>query len=167
MAAIPGPTLLKDRSAFHHSLIRSGLTIRRSESFALQRRVTYPGFEHLTFDITVDRMEPQQYVSWRWHPAPEAGMDYSSEPTTLVEFTLEEIQASTRLTVVESGFDRLRPARRAVAFAENDEGWTEQMKNLERHFANETYEIWVEAVGLMRGSSRASRRRPPFLRLIR
>src|SRR5262249_54871823 len=43
------------------------------------------------FEITVDRMEPERLFSFRWHPhAVEPGVDYSGEPTTLIEFTLEE-----------------------------------------------------------------------------
>jgi len=97
-------------------------------------RVTYPGYEHLTFEITVDRMEPERLFSWRWHPAPvEDGHDYSGEPTTLVVFELEDVSGGTQLTVVESGFERIPLARRAHAFRMNEQGWTEQLKNIERH----------------------------------
>jgi uncharacterized protein YndB with AHSA1/START domain len=100
----------------------------------LRGQVTYPGYEHLTFEIHVERMEPERLVSWRWHPAAvEVGVDYSSEPTTLVLFELEEALGGTRLTIVESGFDALPLSRRAQAFRMNDEGWAEQMKNVERH----------------------------------
>ncbi len=96
--------------------------------------VTNPGYEHLTFDMTIERMEPERLLSWRWHPAPvDPGVDYSAEPTTLVELELEQVAGGTRLTVVESGFDRVPVARRAEAFRLNDEGWTIQMKNIERH----------------------------------
>ncbi len=100
----------------------------------LRGQVTYPGYEHVTFEISVERMEPESLLSWRWHPAAvEAGVDYSGEPTTLVVFELEEVPEGTRLRVVESGFDRIPVARRTQAFRMNDEGWTEQMKNVERH----------------------------------
>jgi hypothetical protein len=52
-----------------------------------------------------------------------------------VEFQLEEIAGGTQLTVVESGFDRVPQARRAEAFRMNDRGWTEQLRNIERHVA--------------------------------
>ncbi len=39
----------------------------------------------------------------------------------------------TMLTVVESGFDRIPPARRAEAYRMNDQGWAAQMKSVERH----------------------------------
>ena len=66
----------------------------------------------------------------------EPGVDYSPEPTTLVEFQLEEVAGGTLLTVVESGFDAHPAARRAEAFRMNDGGWAEQMKNIERHVAS-------------------------------
>jgi uncharacterized protein YndB with AHSA1/START domain len=100
-------------------------------------RVTHPGYEHLTVDIEVERMEPERLFSWRWHPAPvEPGTDYSKEPTTLVVFELEEKSGGTLLTVVESGFDRLPAARRAQAYRLNDEGWGMQMTFIEKHLAS-------------------------------
>lgn len=109
-------------------------------AFAVGQRVrgkiTYPGYQHLVMDVTVERMDEQRLFSFRWHPAAvEAGVDYSNEPTTLVEFRLEEVAEGTSLTVVESGFDRIPPARRAEAFRMNSEGWEIQMQNVLRHVA--------------------------------
>jgi len=28
-------------------------------------RITHPGYEHLTFEIAVERMEPERLLSWR------------------------------------------------------------------------------------------------------
>jgi len=111
---------------------------RLSGTFAagatLRGPITYPGYEHLTLEIQVERMEPERYLSFRWHPnAVDPTVDYSSEPTTLVEFTLEEVKEGTRLTIVESGFDALPPGRRDEAWRSNDGGWSEQMKNVARH----------------------------------
>jgi uncharacterized protein YndB with AHSA1/START domain len=97
-------------------------------------RITIPGYEHVVMDVTVERVEPERLFSYRWHPyAIEPGVDYSGEPTTLVEFRLEEVTGGTRLTVTESGFDRIPAARRAEAFRMNDQGWAGQLKNIERH----------------------------------
>ena len=52
---------------------------------------------------------------------------------TLVEFTLEDAPEGTRLTVVESGFDRIPLDRRSAAFRSNSSGWEGQMKNIERY----------------------------------
>jgi uncharacterized protein YndB with AHSA1/START domain len=65
----------------------------------------------------------------------DPAVDYAVEPTTLVEFRLDDEPGGTRLVIVESGFDRLPPARRAEAFRMNDGGWTEQLGNIERHVA--------------------------------
>jgi uncharacterized protein YndB with AHSA1/START domain len=98
--------------------------------------ITHPGYEHVIWDITIERMEPERLFSWRWHPyAVEPGVDYSHEPPTLVVFELEDAPGGTRLTVVESGFDQVPLARRALAYRMNGEGWTEQMKRIERHVA--------------------------------
>ena len=48
-------------------------------------------YEGTPFEITVERMEPAKLFSFRWHPyAVAKGVDYSSEPTTLVAFELED-----------------------------------------------------------------------------
>jgi uncharacterized protein YndB with AHSA1/START domain len=98
--------------------------------------VTHPGYEHLTFDIVIDRVEPERLFSWRWHPHPiDTSYDYAKEPTTLVVFELEEVADGTLLKVVESGFDQIPAARRLEAFRGNDEGWTVQMQQIERYVA--------------------------------
>ena len=99
-------------------------------------QITYPGYEHLKMEVVVERMDRERLFSFRWHPAAvDASADYSAEPTTLVEFRLEEVAGGTRLTVVESGFDWLPASRRAEAFRMNEGGWEEQMRNVERHVA--------------------------------
>lgn len=97
-------------------------------------QITSPGYEHVTMRITVEEMDPQRTFSFRWHPAAiDAATDYSAEPTTLVVFRLEEVPEGTRLTIVESGFDGIPLARRALAFRLNDEGWAAQMLSIERY----------------------------------
>ena len=100
-------------------------------------RITIPGYEHVDMEITIERVEHERLFSYRWHPyAIEAGADYSGEPTTLVEFHLDEAPGGTKLTVVESGFERIPAARRAEAFRMNEKGWEGQLKNIERHVAS-------------------------------
>src|SRR4029077_8308898 len=75
-------------------------------------QLTSPGHEHMTLEFAIERMDPESRMSYRWHPyAVQPGVDYSSEPTTLVEFQLEEVAGGTQLTLVESGFDRIPAAR--------------------------------------------------------
>ncbi len=98
--------------------------------------ITHPGYEHLTWEITIERMEPERLFSWRWHPyAVEPGVDYCQEPPTLVVFELEDVAEGTRLTVVESGFDQVPLARRALAYRMNEEGWTHQVQAITRYVA--------------------------------
>src|SRR5258708_34982556 len=88
------------------------------------------------FDITVDRIEPERLFSFRWHPfAIEKGVDYSAEPTTLIVFEIEDVPGGTKLTVTESGFDRIPLERRAKAFAANEAGWTIVVTLVEKYLA--------------------------------
>jgi uncharacterized protein YndB with AHSA1/START domain len=97
-------------------------------------RITSKGHEHLSFELQVQQIEPESYFSYRWHPyAIDPNVDYSREPTTLVEFHLEEVAGGTRLRVSESGFEHIPLARRAEAFLRNDGGWSQQMQNVERY----------------------------------
>jgi uncharacterized protein YndB with AHSA1/START domain len=97
-------------------------------------RITYPGFEHVTMQVTVQKMEHERLFSYTWHPyAIDPKVDYSGEPPTLVEFKLEKIPSGTRLTVIESGFDKIPANRRAEAFRKNEGGWAAQLQNIERH----------------------------------
>ena len=76
----------------------------------------------------VEAIEPPHRFAFRWHPfAIDAGVDYSAEPMTLVEFTLADAPGGTHLVIRESGFERIPLERRAKAFAANDGGWTAQL----------------------------------------
>jgi DNA-binding transcriptional ArsR family regulator len=67
----------------------------------------------------VEKIEPQRRFCFSWHPyAVDPKTDYSGEPPTLVEFTLEPIATGTRLRIVESGFDKLPPHRRDAALGD-------------------------------------------------
>lgn len=100
---------------------------------AVRGTVVYQGREvALTFQI--ERMEPERLLAFRWHPfAVDPAVDYSSEPTTLVELTLAVAPEGTLLTVTETGFDKIPLARRARAFEMNDGGWAAQLENIARH----------------------------------
>lgn len=83
---------------------------------------------------TVERIEPERYFSFRWIPfGIDAEVDPATEPTTLVEFTLEPDGDATHLTIVESGFDRVPARRRERALRMNTGGWEAQADNLRRY----------------------------------
>ena len=99
-------------------------------------KITIWKYEHVTMTIWIERMEPERFFSFRWHPyAIEPGIDYASEPTTLVSFTLEDVPDGTRLTIVESGFDAIPESRRAKAFSMNASGWAGQVENIRKFLA--------------------------------
>jgi uncharacterized protein YndB with AHSA1/START domain len=99
-------------------------------------RITIPGFDHVKLEMAIERVEPERVFSYRWHPyAVEPDVDYSAEPSTLVEFVLEDAGDATELRVTESGFDKIPAERRSIAFRMNEGGWSEQLRNIERYVA--------------------------------
>jgi uncharacterized protein YndB with AHSA1/START domain len=101
---------------------------------ATRGQITYPGYEHVRWEAEVQKMEPERLFSFTWHPyAIDPNRDYSSEPRTLVEFTLQKTASGTLLHIVESGFDKIPSERRLEAFRMNDGGWSEQITNIARH----------------------------------
>jgi uncharacterized protein YndB with AHSA1/START domain len=81
-------------------------------------------------------VEPKRRLAFRWHPyAVESGADYSGEPTTLVEFTLDEVADGVKLRIVESGFDAIPAERRVSAFEANSEGWAAQTELVRKYLA--------------------------------
>jgi uncharacterized protein YndB with AHSA1/START domain len=100
--------------------------------------ITYPGYEYLKWEATVQQMKPEKLFSFTWGHVKSFDKetytgDYSGAPTTLVEFRLEPTKDGTLLTVTESGFDKLPADFREEAFRRNDGGWSEQMNNIESH----------------------------------
>lgn len=65
----------------------------------------------------------------------EEGVDYSKEPTTLIEFVLEEAPGGILLKISESGFDQIPLERRAKAFKANEGGWEMQTRLIEKYLA--------------------------------
>ncbi|MBJ3776225.1 SRPBCC family protein [Acuticoccus mangrovi] len=96
--------------------------------------LTIADFAGLPLEITVREMDAPRRFVFSWHPyAVEPDHDYTKEPQTLIEFTLEPRDTGTRLTVRESGFDALPEARRPTAFRMNTKGWPIQLGNIARH----------------------------------
>jgi uncharacterized protein YndB with AHSA1/START domain len=99
-------------------------------------------YEGMPFEITIERMETERLFSFRWTHAAEPAEDsstqpaaeaYSKQPTTLVVFTLEEQEGGVLLTVTESEFEQIPLAGRAKLIADNEQGWTIQMRLIEAH----------------------------------
>ena len=112
------------------------LTGKLEPGAKLSGAITHPGYTHVTMALTVERMERERLLSYRWHPhAVDPKVDYSHEPTTLVELFLEDAGDGTRLRVVESGFDAIPEARRAEALRQNSRGWAAQLESIAKHVA--------------------------------
>jgi uncharacterized protein YndB with AHSA1/START domain len=94
-------------------------------------------YEGMRFEIVVDRIEPKTLFSFRWHPfGVDPNVDYSKEPMTLVEFTLQEVPEGVRLKVTEAGFDKIPIERRAQAFTANEGGWAKQVELIQKYVEN-------------------------------
>lgn len=88
-------------------------------------------------NISIERIEPERLFSFRWHPyAIDPNVDYASQPTTLVEFELEEVAEGVLLTITESGFEHVPIDRRAAAFEANDGGWAHQSRLIQKYLAD-------------------------------
>lgn len=96
------------------------------EEIAAEQRA----YEGVGFPLQIVAVEPKTRFAFRWNPLSEpefAGL------TTLVEFTLREVDGGVLLDIVESGFDALPPDRRDAAFADNSGGWAAQLDLIGRY----------------------------------
>ena len=94
----------------------------------------HPQHAGMRWPVRIVELTPPRRMVWRWHPgAVDPAVDYSREPQTTVTFTLEPVGKGTRLSVAETGFDRIDLSRRAKAFNDNSEGWTEVLVWVQKH----------------------------------
>ena len=125
----PGKTV---RGIFQGELDEAALMEHQQKLGLRPSKVKLPARD-ATF-CTVERVEPESYFSFRWIPyGIDAEADLENEPTTLVEFRLEGVPEGTRLTIIESGFDRVPAHRRERAFRMNEGGWAAQAENIQRY----------------------------------
>ena len=97
-------------------------------------QITNPEYSHVTMTVTVERIVPGMLLSFRWRPyAIDPEKDYTDEPKTLVEFTIEPHGDGTLLRVSESGFDGIPEDRRDEAFRMKDGGWASQMQQIKKY----------------------------------
>lgn len=95
-------------------------------------------YDGVAFVLLVERVEPMRLLSFRWHPGgTDVGPDAPDDETTLVEFALEETDGGTRLTITESGFERVPLARRAQAIRDNTGGWEAQAGLIAKYLAQD------------------------------
>ncbi len=94
--------------------------------------VTYPGHEGLPFWARVEVMNKPRRFSFIWPMDETVQPDdpHLDKKVTLVEFILEPFGDGSRLTVRESGFEKLPEEKRLQAFRDNQGGWDTQTKNI-------------------------------------
>jgi uncharacterized protein YndB with AHSA1/START domain len=80
-----------------------------------------------TVDMRVERVEEPRVFGYTWQIY---GLPKDDPRRTYVEFTLEPVDAGTRLTVVETGFAQLPPDAHDKAFSGNTEGWASELGEL-------------------------------------
>lgn len=95
--------------------------------------MTIPGYEHLPFEIKVIQVVKEELLSFEWAPFINEKTDLSNEPWQLVEFKLESVSEGTRISITESGFEKISEKYREDARRGNEKGWEFQIKNLERY----------------------------------
>ncbi|WP_020674044.1 SRPBCC domain-containing protein [Amycolatopsis nigrescens] len=78
-------------------------------------------------DVRVERVEEPTVFGYTWQIY---GLPQDDPRRTYVEFTLEPVDAGTRLTVVETGFAQLPDDLHDKVFAGNTEGWAVELGEL-------------------------------------
>ena len=81
------------------------------------------------FPVQVEEVDPMRTIAYRWgndDAAPVVPLDPAH--STVFRFTLESVPTGTRLTVVESGFDKLSDP--AAGMEGNRGGWDSELDEL-------------------------------------
>jgi uncharacterized protein YndB with AHSA1/START domain len=96
--------------------------------------MTYPDYEHIVWEVMIEKMVPETLFSFTWHPyAIDPKKDYSNETPTLVDFKLQKTTQGTLLSLCESGFSMIPLERQAEALRMNEHGWEVQLSNIEKY----------------------------------
>ncbi|MCE6998610.1 SRPBCC domain-containing protein [Saccharothrix sp. S26] len=83
-------------------------------------------------EMRVERVEKPTVFGFTW---PVFGMPSDDPRRTYVEFTLEEVAAGTRLTVVETGFSQLPDDAYGKGYDAHTKGWASELGELVDHLA--------------------------------
>lgn len=100
--------------------------------------ITFEWDEYGVVGGVVETVEPPDRFAYRWraHGVPE-DEPMHGQNSTLVTFELEPTAGGTRLRVVETGFENLRPDLRETAFRENTSGWRHELGELVDYLTGE------------------------------
>jgi len=133
---IPAPVAKVWDALTDHEKFGAWFKVALDQPFAVGQpstgHMTYPGYEDFRWEARIVAIEPMTRFAYDW---PATGGDKAAMASgvvewTRVEFTLEPLTDGTRVTVVESGFDRVPEPRRTNVLRSNEGGWTQQMENI-------------------------------------
>ena len=97
-------------------------------------QITYPGYEHMRWESTVEVMDTERLFVLSWPVSADESGEPEREFVTRGEFKLEKTADGTRLTITESGFSKLPDdGRREDAYRRNTDGWNLQAENIKAH----------------------------------
>ncbi len=98
--------------------------------------MTYPGSEHVKWEAKVLRIEQEKCLEFTWPPyVPDESVDLANEPWLHCTFELQATDDGTRVTITESGFEKLSPAIRDEARRGNEQGWEIQAGHIRDYVA--------------------------------
>lgn len=80
------------------------------------------------FPVRVEQIDPKKYAAFRW-ASEYPGGEQPADPSTLVEFFVQEVGGSVEVRVVETGFSALGDKAES-AFTANASGWEHEMGSL-------------------------------------
>lgn len=83
--------------------------------------------------LRVTAMKPESYFAFEWQPHIPENQTRAEAPWTQVEFHIEPEGGGTRITVTESGFDKLPEEAREKIRNRNAGGWEIQLENIATH----------------------------------
>jgi uncharacterized protein YndB with AHSA1/START domain len=88
------------------------------------------GKETICYAIVTEVIE-EQVFAYKWHPGEDCPIDKHPEAEmTMVRFELEDHPNGTKITLTESGFERVPESRREWCFGQNTQGWSDELKKL-------------------------------------
>lgn len=105
------------------------------EGRRVEGRMTHPGAEGMPFVARITALRPETFLAFEWPAYTAEDGVLEDEPWTLVEVRLVPEGEATRVTITESGFDRLPARVRDRVRRENEGGWEAQARNLAEHLA--------------------------------
>lgn len=103
------------------------------EGRRIEGRMTQPGLEGMPLVARIVAVRPETFLAFEWPAVVEGEGVLEDEPWTRVEVRLAAQGDATRVSIAESGFDRLPAHVRERVRRENEGGWAEQARRLAAH----------------------------------